>query len=41
MKLNNLEKLYLCMEHQTPEIVLKDEILESAMMPIQRMLRLG
>ena len=41
MKLNNLEKLYLCMEHQAPEIVLNQEVIESAMLPIQRMLRLG
>jgi quinolinate synthase len=29
------------MEHQAPEIVLNQEVIESAMLPIQRMLRLG
>jgi quinolinate synthase len=38
MKLNTLEKLYLCLENETPEILLSDEIIEKAAKPINRML---
>jgi quinolinate synthase len=41
MKLNTLEKLYLCMLHEKPEITLTDEIIEKARMPIIRMLELS
>lgn len=41
MKLNTLEKLYLSLEYELPEIELPDDILERARRPIQRMLSLS
>ncbi len=38
MKLNTLEKLYLCMEYETPEITMAEELRLAALKPIQRML---
>jgi quinolinate synthase len=41
MKLNTLEKLYLCMEYETPEILISDELLEKGRKPIDRMLNIS
>ena len=41
MKLNTMEKLYLCMKEQKPEIILDEEIRIKALKPIQRMLELS
>ena len=41
MKLNTLEKLYLCLEHEQPEVQLSDSLIEKAIIPITRMLKLG
>ena len=41
MKLNTLEKLYLCLEHEKPEIILSETLIEKAKLPITRMLKLG
>lgn len=41
MKLNTLEKLYLCMKYEEPEITLPKEIIEKALRPIERMLELS
>jgi quinolinate synthase len=41
MKLNTLEKLYLCMEQEKPEILLSEELIEKARKPILRMLELS
>jgi quinolinate synthase len=41
MKLNTLEKLYLCMLNEKPEISLSDEVIEKARRPILRMLELS
>jgi quinolinate synthase len=41
MKLNTLEKLYLCMLHEKPEIKLSEEVIEKARRPIVRMLELS
>lgn len=41
MKLNTLEKLYLCMKNRTPEIVMDEEIRIRALRPIQRMLEMS
>lgn len=41
MKLNTLEKLYLCMLNEKPEITLSDEVIEKAKKPILRMLELS
>ncbi|NVJ72163.1 MAG: quinolinate synthase NadA, partial [Flavobacteriaceae bacterium] len=40
MKLNTLEKLYLCLKYEQPEIQLNDELIRDAYLPIQRMLDL-
>jgi len=41
MKLNTLEKLYLCMEYETPEITMDEELRLAALKPIQRMLAIS
>jgi len=41
MRLNTLEKLYLCMQHKTPEITLPEATREAALRPIQRMLAMS
>jgi quinolinate synthase len=38
MKLNTLEKLYLCMEYELPEITMDENLRLAAQKPIQRML---
>jgi quinolinate synthase len=41
MKLNTMEKLYLCMKNRSPEITLDPVIIEKALVPIQRMLAMS
>jgi quinolinate synthase len=41
MKLNTLEKLYLCMEYETPEITMDEQLRLAAKKPIQRMLEIS
>jgi quinolinate synthase len=41
MKLNTLEKLYLCMEYETPEIIMNEELRVAARKPIERMLEIS
>jgi quinolinate synthase len=41
MKLNTLEKLYLCMEYEQPEILMEEELRLAAKKPIERMLELS
>lgn len=41
MKLNTLEKLYLCMEYETPEITMEADVLRAARRPIERMLEIS
>ena len=41
MKLNTLEKLYLCMEYETPEITMDEELRIAAKKPIDRMLEIS
>lgn len=41
MKLNTLEKLYLCMEYETPEIKMEEGLRMAALKPIQRMLEIS
>jgi quinolinate synthase len=41
MKMNTLEKLYLCLRHETPEILLTEKVIEKAKKPILRMLELS
>jgi quinolinate synthase len=38
MKLNSLQKLYVCLKHEQPEVTLPPEVIEKARLPIQRML---
>ncbi|WP_430894994.1 MULTISPECIES: quinolinate synthase NadA [unclassified Paraflavitalea] len=38
MKLNTLEKLYLCMKYELPEILMSKELIEKSRIPIERML---
>lgn len=41
MKLNTLEKLYLCMKYELPEIIIPEPIRIKALKPIQRMLEIS
>lgn len=38
MKLNSLQKLYICLKHELPEIILAQDVIEKAQLPIRRML---
>ena len=41
MKLNSMQKLYICLKHELPEVVLSDEVIKAAQAPIFRMLELS
>ncbi len=41
MKLNTMEKLYLCMKNEYPEIILDEETRKKALAPIERMLAMS
>ena len=41
MKLNTLEKLYICMKYEQPEIIMDEEIRIASKIPIDRMLQLS
>ena len=41
MKRNTMEKLYLCMEHELPEIILEDWVIEQGVKSINRMLEIS
>ena len=41
MKLNTLEKLYLCLKYETPEITMDEELRIAAKKPIDRMLEIS
>ena len=41
MKLNTMEKLYLCMKNKSPEITLDSEIIKKALLPIEKMLEMS
>jgi quinolinate synthase len=41
MKLNTLEKLYLCMLHEQPEIIMDEDVRLAAKKPIDRMMELS
>jgi quinolinate synthase len=38
MKLNSLQKLYICLKYELPEIILPADVIEKAQIPIRRML---
>ncbi len=41
MKLNTMEKLYLCMKNKSPEIELDSEIIKQSLLPINKMLEMS
>lgn len=41
MKLNTLEKLYLCMKYELPEIIMEESLRKAAAKPIERMLAIS
>src|SRR4051812_6642159 len=41
MKLNTLEKLYLCLKHEVPELILDEQVRLKALTPIKRMLEIS
>jgi len=41
MKLNSIEKLYLCMKYELPDIEVPEEIRKRALLPIERMLEIS
>ena len=41
MKLNTLEKLYLCMEYEQPELIMDPALMVAARKPIERMLEIS
>jgi len=41
MKRNTLEKLYLCLKNEYPEITVPQDIIEKAVKPIERMLEIS
>jgi quinolinate synthase len=41
MKLNTMEKLYLCMKNKSPEILMDKKLMEQALKPIEKMLSMS
>jgi quinolinate synthase len=41
MKLNSLQKLYICLKHEQPEVKLPPDVIEKARIPIERMLEIS
>jgi quinolinate synthase len=41
MKVNTMEKLYNCLLNETPEIFLSAELIEKAILPLNKMLALS
>ena len=41
MKLNTLEKVYLCLKHERPELTMREEVRLAALRPIERMLEMS
>jgi quinolinate synthase len=41
MKLNTLEKLYLCLKNETPELIMEESLRLKAEKPIKKMLQLS
>lgn len=41
MKLNTLEKLYICLKYETPELLLPETVRTKALIPIKRMLEIS
>ena len=41
MKLNTLEKLYLCLAYETPELIMDEDMRKAALKPIERMMQIS
>ncbi|WP_079690329.1 quinolinate synthase NadA [Ohtaekwangia koreensis] len=41
MRMNTMEKLYLCLKYELPEILVPEDIRQKALIPIQRMLEIS
>jgi quinolinate synthase len=41
MKLNTMQKLYLCLKNERPEIIMDEDLMEKARKPIERMLEIS
>jgi quinolinate synthase len=41
MKLNTLEKVYLCMKNEVPEVIISSHLQEAALKPLKRMLEIS
>jgi quinolinate synthase len=41
MKLNTLEKLYLCMQYEQPEILMEESLRQAALQPMEKMLQIS
>ncbi len=41
MRLNTIEKLYLCLKHEQPEIKMEESLRKRALLPIERMLEMS
>ncbi|NND71709.1 MAG: quinolinate synthase NadA, partial [Rhodothermales bacterium] len=41
MRLNTIEKLYLCLKHEQPEILMREDVRIRALKPIERMLEMS
>ena len=41
MKLNTLEKIYLALRYEQPELLMNEELMKKAELPLQRMLDLS
>ena len=41
MKMNTMQKLYLCMKHELPEVNVEEDIRKKALIPIERMLEIS
>jgi len=41
MKLNTLEKLYLCMKYEVPEVIIPNHLAAKALLPLKRMLEIS
>lgn len=41
MKLNTMQKLYLCLKNERPEILMEQELMDKARLPIERMLEIS
>jgi quinolinate synthase len=41
MKRNTLEKIYLCMKYELPELIMEESLRISALAPIEKMLEMS